>query len=228
MTEIKDTDEEKDAKLIYNLKYYPGESHHETRLSSRLSSLRQRVKELEEQLFSVCGLLSTNECKKYISTIEKKLASAQTEIKNLKDVLHIDRSGLASAIEKIQKIAASYSWVAEGRGSYSYDDAEYQKEAGRMVDEITSFCEKVLTESGNIAHAECCGRGVKINWKEKAISAQAAVEACKLFIRHAKGYNVDGTRRENMDEDNACAINWNKVIKIAKKAIQQSTKEAGK
>ena len=54
---------------------------------SRLSSLRQRVKELEEQLFSVCGLLSTNECKKYISTIEKKLAYSQAAVKAIYSII---------------------------------------------------------------------------------------------------------------------------------------------
>lgn len=89
------------------------------------------------------------------------LVKALAEIEHLKDVLHRDRSGLAAAVEEVWQTAGGYAWVATGRGPYEYDDEEYRAEMGRMVLEIVTLCSKALRESGDTAHAECCGRGRK-------------------------------------------------------------------
>lgn len=81
------------------------------------------------------------------------------EIERLKDVLHQDRSGLAKALAEVKKLAKSYSWILEGRGPYEWDDNEYRREAGRMIDSIMEACDEALVASGKLVHVECCGRG---------------------------------------------------------------------
>lgn len=52
---------------------------------------------------------------------------------------------------------------------------------------------------------------------------KALAEACDLFVKHSAGYNIDGTPRQIKD-DTGCGRNWNKVLGIAKSAIEQHGK----
>jgi hypothetical protein len=85
------------------------------------------------------------------------VSSLKVEITRLKDVLHIDRSGLAKAIEEIMNHVRSYTWVEDGRGCYEWDDDRYKEEAGAALRKVISMCIEALIASGNTAHAECCG-----------------------------------------------------------------------
>lgn len=88
-----------------------------------------------------------------------EIEQLRQEVERLKDVLHLDRSGLAAALEDVWRAAGGYAWAAEGRGPYEYDDEEYRAEMGRMVREICALARRALEASGNLAHAECCDRG---------------------------------------------------------------------
>jgi len=88
-----------------------------------------------------------------------KEVAANSEVERLKDILHTDRSGLAAALEEVWRTAGGYAWVAESRGCYEWDDPEYRREMARMVRAISTICQTALETSGNLAHAECCGRG---------------------------------------------------------------------
>jgi len=93
-----------------------------------------------------------------LQTLKREHDVFKAEVERLKDVLHVDRSGLAAALYECIVIAAGWSWVPEGRGSYHWDDERYQKETGHMIDAILKHCKKALNESGKV-HVECCGRG---------------------------------------------------------------------
>lgn len=123
-----------------------------------------------------------------IETLEEALA----EIERLKNVLHVDRSCLAAALSKCMDIAASWSWVAEGRGSYEWDDAEYQKETGHMIDKILTHAKKSLEESGNVAHAECCGHRKPPDSEGKLKVEKAALD--RIEDRLEKGIDCDDPR----------------------------------
>jgi hypothetical protein len=47
-----------------------------------------------------------------------------------------DRSQVAQAVAALEAVTKSYGWATESRGSYHYDDDEYQREFGRCLDEI--------------------------------------------------------------------------------------------
>lgn len=82
----------------------------------------------------------------------------RAKVEALKDILHRDRSGLAEALGKCRDIARQWGWMVTGRGSYEWDDDEYKKEAGRLIKAVTAHCTTALEKSGNLVHAECCGR----------------------------------------------------------------------
>lgn len=83
---------------------------------------------------------------------------ANGEVERLKDVLHKDATGLAAGLALVRAEVSKRRWIAEGRGSYEYDDDRYRKETGLALDAIDKIAEKALTASGTLAHAECCGR----------------------------------------------------------------------
>lgn len=79
-------------------------------------------------------------------------------IERLKDVLHIDQTGLAAGLAEVNKIVEGYRWVTEGRGPYAWDDDKYKEEMGNMLDNISEAATKTLNSSGAIAHSVCCGK----------------------------------------------------------------------
>lgn len=87
-----------------------------------------------------------------------KIKELEAENERLLDTLHIDRSGLAHGLAQMVKTVEGYHWITEGRGPYAYNDDEYRKEAGYMLDKLLEIANDALRKSGNLAHAECCGR----------------------------------------------------------------------
>lgn len=65
------------------------------------------------------------------------------EVKRLRAVIERDRSKVAGALGRIRKVLNSYSWLAEGRGPYSYDDDRWQHEFGRASRDIHAEVEKL-------------------------------------------------------------------------------------
>jgi hypothetical protein len=86
----------------------------------------------------------------------------KSEVERLKDLLHRDRTGLAHALSEVRQIADGYSWLGRGEwGLYGEDEqteGTLRKEIGDALDAIASRVETALRSSGNLAHAECCGR----------------------------------------------------------------------
>jgi len=83
--------------------------------------------------------------------------SKDAQIERLKNVLHRDRSGLASALGRVRQIIGGYEWATTSRGPYEYHDDEYKREFGRCIDQVSTVCNDALEASGKLAHAECCG-----------------------------------------------------------------------
>lgn len=84
------------------------------------------------------------------------LEALRAENATLKDALHRDQTGLAQALADVQKIAAGYAWICEGRGPYRYDDGRYRQETAHLISDVTLRAGRALRESGNRAHALCC------------------------------------------------------------------------
>lgn len=93
------------------------------------------------------------------TTEQKAAATGTAEVERLKDVLHRDQTGMAHALAEVVEVVKGFRWVTEGRGPYTWDDDEYRKEMGRMLDKIGGLASDALQKSGDLAHRECCGRG---------------------------------------------------------------------
>jgi len=76
----------------------------------------------------------------------------------LLSALHRDQTGLAEALAEVVRTCNGYSWIAEGRGMYDYDDDGYRKEVGRCLEEIKAKALMALRDSGKLAHHFCCQR----------------------------------------------------------------------
>jgi hypothetical protein len=73
------------------------------------------------------------------------------------EALHRDQTGLAAALNRVMDLVNSYSWIAESRGSYEWDDDEYMEEVGRCFDAIRTEIDYSLSHSGK-SHQLCCGK----------------------------------------------------------------------
>lgn len=96
-----------------------------------------------------------------VDSLKAKIAEKDREIERLKDVLHRDQTGLAHALAQVTEKVKGYEWVTQSRGPYEWDDDEYRKEMGRMLDAIKKISTEGLEASGKLAHRECCGRNTE-------------------------------------------------------------------
>jgi hypothetical protein len=83
--------------------------------------------------------------------LRERLAASEAEVLRVRELINRDRTGLAEAIDKMVKEARSRLWVVDGRGSYSWDDDRYRREAGLALRAIIELGKKALRESGNRA-----------------------------------------------------------------------------
>ena len=74
------------------------------------------------------------------------------------EALHRDQIGLVESLNRVFSIVESYSWIAEGRGSYEYDDEEYYSEIDHCFNEIRTEINSSLNKSASAAHELCCGK----------------------------------------------------------------------
>ena len=78
-------------------------------------------------------------------------------LEHARDALDRDHTGLSKALGRVLDLIQSYSWIRDGRGSYSWDEDEYYEEVGRAFDAISSVAHKALVHSGTeatFAHRE--------------------------------------------------------------------------
>lgn len=95
----------------------------------------------------------------HIKTCPKHpLRAAEAEIKRVRDLINLDRTGLAAALDEVRGILTSYGWLAEDGvwGSYDYTQqtiSTLRKEIGWMMDAAKEAIVKGLRESGRRAHS---------------------------------------------------------------------------
>ncbi len=75
------------------------------------------------------------------ATIERltaDLAAARAERGRLQAIIERDRTAVAMCMQGLRHEIASRDWLAEGCGSYEWDDEKYQEEFGRALDALRS------------------------------------------------------------------------------------------
>jgi hypothetical protein len=81
----------------------------------------------------------------------------------LVEALHHDQTGLLKALRNVKSLINSWSWVIEGRGSYEWDDANYQKEFEYCIERVTGEIDTVINRRKHRGHALCCDRYRHLN-----------------------------------------------------------------
>lgn len=89
---------------------------------------------------------------------DEELTALRGQVEMLKDTLHFDQTGLAKALAGIVKLAEGYSWIADGRGPYAWDDDRYKQEVFNILENVKGAAKHGLQLSSAIAHSVCCGR----------------------------------------------------------------------
>lgn len=85
----------------------------------------------------------------HLRAVEAREQRLAAENDRLTSLLDRDQSGLASAIEHMVKVAGSRAWIAEGRGSYEWNDDDYRKEAGWALQELIDIGKQAISDSGD-------------------------------------------------------------------------------
>ncbi len=104
----------------------------------------------------VFNVESNKRLREELTAEREKVAKLEGLVESLKDSLHRDKTGLASALSSIKELIIGYSWIKEGRGPYEWDDNEYKTEFKRMADHILRITEHSLKASGDLVHPICC------------------------------------------------------------------------
>jgi hypothetical protein len=81
----------------------------------------------------------------------------------LVEALHHDQTGLLKALRRIRALVNSWSWVTDGRGSYEWDDPNYQKEFGYCIDRVVEEIDDVISRRKQRGHDLCCDRYRHLN-----------------------------------------------------------------
>lgn len=91
-----------------------------------------------------------------VSAVRRALA-AEAEVARLRDLLNIDRSGMAHALVEVQRIVGGWAWLPQGEwGSYEYDEqteAALRAEVGTLIDAVVETATAALRASGDNAIA---------------------------------------------------------------------------
>lgn len=106
---------------------------------------------------------------------EAEVAALRAEIERLLDTLHTDRSGLARGLTRIREIVESWSWVNRDGTEHPHGVVAWE-ELCDLRDEVGKSCEAALRESGKLAHAECCGRGERVDYVAEIERLTAALK----------------------------------------------------
>lgn len=155
----------------------------------------EQIEELRRQLDSARDQYRV-ECEQF-DRMKARAEKAEAEVERLKDVLHLDRSGLAHALNQIRKSVNGWAWIQAGEwGSYEYQDQTVetlQKEVGNLINEANEIAHNALQVSGNLAHAECCGREkrkhpleARISDLESELAASRAKEVADITLPGGK------------------------------------------
>jgi hypothetical protein len=123
-----------------------------TEARARIAELEAMLKAATEVRAPLAGIDATIEHGRAM-VAGARIDELEAALRDAMIALARDRTGLGKALADIVVRAKSSAWVAEGRGSYEWDDDEYRKETRRMLDAIIGIAEPALRASGQAASA---------------------------------------------------------------------------
>ena len=144
-----------------------------------------------------------------------KIEDLERERGRLRDVIERDRTKTAEVISTARGVLASRAWLAEGRGSYEFDDEKYQEEFGAAITEILVALDPLRALAADWSDCPKDYRGARIDWKARAEAAEAQLSALKAenadlkttviafcapwAVEYAKDHGLDGLHPTHYD-----------------------------
>jgi hypothetical protein len=111
----------------------------------------------------------------------------RAEVERLKGVIERDRTKAAEIIGKARGVVNSRGWLAEGRGSYSYDDKTYQEEFGIAIREMLEALQPLSVLAADWSDCPKDFQAARVDWKARA----EAVESKLAMAREALEFYAD-------------------------------------
>ena len=130
-----------------------------------------------------------------------KIEDLERERGRLRDVIERDRTKTAEVISTAREVVASRAWLAEGRGSYAFDDETYQSEFGAAVTEMLAALDPLRALAADWSDCPKDFQGARIDWKARAEAAESQLakrDAEIARLREALS-TVSGMRTGNGD-----------------------------
>ena len=151
-----------------------------------------------------------------LNRLAARVKELEAEKERLKDVLHLDQTGLAAGINACREAARGWSWLAAGEwGSYDYTqhtEETLRGEVRNLLDAIEERGLRALQKSGKLAHAECCGSGqarVVVDHRDTARDAARLASLAPLEAA-AREYQAaaDARQKDALRCDSASHSDW--------------------
>ena len=151
---------------------------------------------LDENTLGMLAYSTANDAIPLAESLAGKIEALERERGRLRDVIERDRTKTAEVISTARGVLASRAWLAEGRGSYEFDDEKYQEEFGAAITEILVALDPLRALAADWSDCPKDYRGARIDWKARAEAAESqlakrdaevgklreALEDCKTTI----------------------------------------------
>jgi hypothetical protein len=118
----------------------------------------------------------------------------------LQGVVERDRTKAAEIIATARAVVSRRSWLAEGRGSFSYDDEKYQEEFVAAITEMLEALQPLGVLAADWSDCPKDFQAARIDWKARAETAERklvmAVEKLKEILTYPReGEEVPASHR---------------------------------
>jgi hypothetical protein len=123
-----------------------------------------------------------------------KIEALEADNSRLRGVIERDRTKTAEVISTARGVVASRAWLAEGRGSYAFDDEMYQSEFGAAVTEMLAALDPLRALAADWSDCPKDFQDARIDWKSRAEAAESQLAAVTKERDEARAYAFEATK----------------------------------
>jgi uncharacterized small protein (DUF1192 family) len=98
-----------------------------------------------------------------LDELEKRIAELESEVKRVRSLIALDRTGLAQGLNSVRKLIKGFAWLAnDGEwGCYAYEDHNtrtLRREIEQCFDQVLDVVDNTLKASGDVADSAVQGK----------------------------------------------------------------------
>jgi hypothetical protein len=122
------------------------------------------------------------ELRDLLRAVESELAAERARVRELTDIINVDRTGLAAGLNHVVAVVKGYQWIADRTwGNYSYEQhtvETLQREVGWLIEGACNAAARALKVSGERASKAVRGPSPPVASVATAEQAAPATVAC--------------------------------------------------